>query len=88
MNIDKIENLGEYVQSIVCEYVDFPSELETHVSVSTKTVIIQLTCAKSDLGKIIGKSGRTITSLQTIISAAKNTKFPSDNKKVIIEVLE
>ena len=82
------ELLDNYVVNIVKELRDFPEKLKAHISVSTKTIIIQLECAKTDLGKIIGKSGRTITSLQTLASAAKNTKFPEDSKKVIIEVLE
>jgi predicted RNA-binding protein YlqC (UPF0109 family) len=88
IEIKKIDDLCVYVLEIVKQFIDFPEELNGKLSITTKTIIIQLECAKSDLGKIIGKTGRSINALQTIISAVKNTKFPSDNKKIIIEVLE
>lgn len=88
MNIKNIDEIKDYVLMIVEQFIDFPDKLRGEISITTKTIIIQLECAKSDLGKIIGKSGRSIIALQTLVSAVKNTKFPSDNKKIIIEVLE
>ncbi len=88
IEIKEIGDICDYVLEIVKQFIDFPDKLSGKLSITTKTIIIQLECAKTDLGKIIGKSGRSINSLQTIISAVKNTKFPSDNKKIIIEVLE
>ncbi len=82
------EMLHEYILYMVRNVVDKPEEVKVHISVSTKNIIIQIECNKSDLGKIIGKSGRTIGSLQILALAVKNTKFPDDNKKVSIEVLE
>jgi predicted RNA-binding protein YlqC (UPF0109 family) len=58
------------------------------VTVSTKNVIIQIKSLKSDLGKIIGKKGRTIDSLKTITLAIKNTHFPSDTRRVSLEIIE
>ena len=57
-------------------------------SISTKTVIVQIKVEKTDCGKIIGKHGRTIESLKVICLAAKNTQFPNDSRRVVLEVLE
>jgi predicted RNA-binding protein YlqC (UPF0109 family) len=49
-----------------------------------KTSVIELSVAKEDLGKVIGKQGRTARSLRTILSAA-STK---NNKRAVLEILE
>lgn len=82
------EVLEEYVTKTVKLLVDNPDEIKIIVTVSTKNVIIQIKSLKSDLGKIIGKKGRTIDSLKTITLAIKNTHFPSDTRRVSLEIIE
>lgn len=82
------DEITEFVEDTVTKIVDFPDDLVVNVSVSTKNVIVQIGSAKSDLGKIIGKKGRTIESLKTIIMAVKNTQYPDDQRKINLEVLE
>jgi predicted RNA-binding protein YlqC (UPF0109 family) len=48
------------------------------------TTVIELTVAEEDLGKVIGKQGRTARALRTILSAA-STK---SRKRVVLEILE
>jgi len=80
--------LKERVENIARDLVDNPNAVEVNASVSTKAVIIQVRVEQSDCGKIIGKRGKTIEAIKTICLAAKNTKFPDDSRRVIIEVLE
>jgi hypothetical protein len=80
--------LKERVENIAKDLVDNPDAVEVNASVSTKAVIIQVRVEQSDCGKIIGKRGKTIEAIKTICLAAKNTKFPDDSRRVIIEVLE
>lgn len=80
--------LQERVENIAKDLVDNPDAVEVNASVSTKAVIIQVKVEQSDCGKIIGKRGKTIEAIKTICLAAKNTKFPDDSRRVIIEVLE
>jgi predicted RNA-binding protein YlqC (UPF0109 family) len=82
------EVLEEYVTKTVKLLVDNPDEIKIVVTVSTKNVIIQIKSLKIDLGKIIGKKGRTIDSLKTITLAIKNTHFPSDTRRVSLEIIE
>jgi len=80
--------LSEIVVSIVKKMVDKENEVSASVNVSTKNIIIQIKASKDDLGKIIGKKGRSIEALKIIISAIKNTKFSGDPRNVCIEILE
>lgn len=80
--------LKDFVLSTVKLLVDNPEEVEIESIVSTKSVIIQIKCGKNDLGKVIGKKGKTISSLKTIALAIKNTTYPKDVRKISLEILE
>lgn len=82
------EVLGCFVTETTKNLVDNPEDVDVFVSVSTKNVIIQIKASKSDLGKVIGKKGRTIDALKILTLAIKNTTFPQDIRKVSLEVLE
>ena len=80
--------LRSYVEGTTKAIVDKPEEVEVTTSVSTKAIIVQIKVDASDCGKIIGKGGRTIEALKVICLAIKNTNFPEDSRRVILEVLE
>ena len=80
--------LKDYVFNTIKMIVDFPDEVFVNVSTSTKSVIIQIKVSPTDCGKIIGKQGRTIDSIKVLCLAIKNTNFPEDSRKIILEVLE
>ena len=80
--------LKEQVESFTKLVVDTPDEVRVSSSVSTKAVIIQIKVEKQDCGKIIGKRGRTIEALKVLVLAVKNTQFPEDSRRIMLEVLE
>lgn len=80
--------LKDYVERETKSIVDSPDDVDVSVSVSTKAVIIQIKVAQSDCGKIIGKRGRTIDAMKVLCLAKKNTNFPDDSRRVMLEVLE
>ena len=80
--------LGEYVEHTTTNLVSKSDEVKVQTTMSTKAIIIQIKVAKSDCGKVIGKKGRTIDALKVLCLAIKNTNFPSDTRRVILEVLE
>ena len=80
--------LKQYVESTTKQIVDNPDEVKTITTISTKAAIIQIKVDQDDLGKIIGRHGRTIEAIKVLCLAIKNTKFPEDSRKVILEVLE
>lgn len=80
--------LKDYVESTTKAIVDKPESVEVRASVSTKAIIIQVKVDSSDCGKIIGKRGRTIDALKVLCLAIKNTNYPEDSRRVMLEVLE
>ena len=82
------ETLQDYVASTTKLVVDEPESVSVTASVTTKAIIVQIKVDESDCGKIIGKQGRTIESLKVLCLAIKNTNFPNDSRRVVIEVLE
>jgi predicted RNA-binding protein YlqC (UPF0109 family) len=64
--------------------VDKPEEVEVTEIEGEQTSVIELKVAKEDLGKVIGKQGRTARAMRTILSAA-STKM---NKRSVLEILE
>jgi len=80
--------LKDQVENFIKLVVDAPDEVKISSSVSTKAVIIQIKVDKQDCGKIIGKKGRTIEALKVLCLAVKNTQFPEDSRRIMLEVLE
>jgi len=82
------ELLKDYVEETTKKIVDTPEEVRITSSISTKAVIIQIKVEKFDCGKIIGKRGRTIDAIKVLCLAIKNTMYPDDSRRVMLEVLE
>ena len=64
--------------------VDKPEEVFVTEIEGEQTSVIELKVAKEDLGKVIGKQGRTARAMRTILSAA-STKI---NKRSVLEIIE
>ena len=64
--------------------VDNPSQVEVTEVEGERTSVLELKVAKEDLGKIIGKQGRTARAIRTIL-AASSAKI---NKRVVLEIME
>ena len=75
-----IKTLVEY---IVKALVDQPDQILIAERTGRNTTIIELAVAKEDIGKVIGKDGRTINAIRTILNAAG----ASQKKRVVLEVM-
>ncbi len=82
------ETIKELIEYLVKNLVDKPNEIEINVSSTTKSIIVQIKSAKDDIGKIVGRTGRTINALKIITTVVKNTQFLGDKKDVFIEIIE
>jgi len=80
--------LKDWIGETIRKMVDKPEEVSIEVSVSTKTIIVQIKVSQTDCGKIIGKRGRNIDALKDLSLAIKNTNFPDDPRRISLEVLE
>lgn len=64
--------------------VDMPERVEVNEIEGEQTTVLELKVDKSDLGKVIGKQGRTARALRTILNAA-STKL---RKRSVLEIIE
>ncbi len=76
--------MKELVEMIAKALVDNPDKVQVHQVEGEQTTILELKVAPSDLGKVIGKQGRTAKAIRTILSAAGMR----DKKRYVLEILE
>lgn len=76
--------LKDLIEYIAKSLVDNPDEVKVTEIEGEQTSVIELRVAKEDLGKVIGKQGRTARAMRTILGAA-STK---DRKRAVLEILE
>ena len=81
MSDDPIKTL---IETVAKALVDKPEAVEVSEVAGEQTTVVELRVAKEDLGKVIGKQGRTARALRTILSAA-STKL---HKRSVLEILE
>ncbi len=76
--------MKELLEYMVKELVDSPDDVEiTEENEDDKTVIYKLKVAEDDLGKVIGKKGRTANSLRVIMRAASAKRGKSSIVKIL-----
>ncbi len=76
--------MKELVEYIAAALVDQPGEVDVRESENDAAVLIELRVAKVDLGKVIGKQGRTARAIRSLLSAAA----AEDNKRVRLEIVD
>jgi predicted RNA-binding protein YlqC (UPF0109 family) len=76
--------MKELIQYIVLALVDYPDQVQVKESEQDDTIIIELTVAKEDLGKVIGKQGRTARAMRSVLTAAAGKV----NKRSRLEIME
>jgi hypothetical protein len=82
--MEGVMEMKELITYIAKALVDKPEEVKVTEIEGEQTSVIELKVAKEDLGKIIGKQGRTARAMRTILSAA-STKI---NKRSVLEIIE
>jgi predicted RNA-binding protein YlqC (UPF0109 family) len=78
------DNMKDLIEFIAKALVDQPDQVKVSEVEGEKTSVIELAVAKEDLGKVIGKQGRTARAIRTILSAA-STKI---RKRSVLEIIE
>ena len=76
--------MKELIEYIAKALVDSPEDVVVNEVAGETTSVIELRVAKEDLGKVIGKNGRTARAMRTILSAA-STKL---RKRAVLEIIE
>ncbi|HLE12556.1 MAG: RNA-binding protein [Bdellovibrionales bacterium RIFOXYD12_FULL_39_22] len=79
--MSELKGLIEYVSK---HLVDMPDKVDVTEVLGEQTTVVELRVDKTDLGKVIGKQGRTARALRTILNAA-STKL---KKRSVLEIIE
>lgn len=76
--------LKELLEVMTRALVDIPDQVRISEIIGEQTTVFELVVAKTDLGKVIGKQGKTAKALRTILTAA-STKL---RKRSVLEIVE
>lgn len=79
-----MSELRELVEMMAKALVDHPEHVQVYETAGEQTTVLELKVAKDDLGKVIGKQGKTARSMRTILSASA-TKL---KKRSILEIVD
>ena len=74
----------ELVLFLARALVDEPDEVQVDVIESDRRVTLELTVAQDDLGKVIGKDGRTARAMRTLLSSMQTRS----RRRVLLDILE
>lgn len=75
--------MKELVEVIAKALVDYPEQVKVKETESDRSIVIELTVAPEDMGKVIGKNGRIARAIRTVVKSGA-AKL---DKKVIVEIL-
>ena len=78
-----VEDMVSLVEYIAKSLVDTPDEVKTSLDEDEEAVTIELSVAKDDMGKVIGKQGRIAKAIRTVVRAASL----KSEKKVLVEIV-
>lgn len=76
--------MKELIDYIAQALVDHPEQVNVTEVEGNQTTVLELKVAKEDIGKVIGKQGRTARAMRTILSAA-SAKI---KKRTVLEIVE
>jgi len=79
-----MEKHSELISYIAKSLVDNPDQVEVREVIGEQTTVLELKVAPDDLGKIIGKQGKTAKAIRTILGAAA----AKARKRAVLEILE
>lgn len=76
--------MKQFIENIVKALVDNPDQVSVSEVDGEKTTVYELRVGPGDLGKVIGKKGKTASAIRTLLSAASAKK----GKRAMLEILE
>ena len=76
--------LKDLLEYLAKSLVDNPDEVHVEATETDTTVVLELSVAKDDVGKVIGKQGRIARALRTIVKASA----VRDGKRAIVEIID
>jgi uncharacterized protein len=81
---DRSPDLAELIRYLAVNLVDRPDEVRVELIEERAANVYELEVAESDLGKVIGRGGKTARALRTVVQAIA----PRSRKRTLVEILE
>ncbi|MCR5685571.1 MAG: KH domain-containing protein [Lachnospiraceae bacterium] len=75
--------MKELVRVIATSLVDHPDQVSVTEKETEKALVVELSVAPEDMGKVIGKQGRIAKAIRTVVKAAAT----KDEKKVVVDIV-
>ena len=79
-----MDKVGELIKLIASSLVDKPDQVEIQEVSGDSTTVYELRVAQEDLGKIIGKQGKTAKAIRVLLGAAA----AKEKRRAVIEIIE
>jgi predicted RNA-binding protein YlqC (UPF0109 family) len=76
--------MQDLIKYIAQALVDHPEQVTVRILEGNQTSVLELKVAKEDVGKVIGKQGRTAQSMRTLLNAVSSKL----NKRFVLEIIE
>jgi hypothetical protein len=76
--------MKELIEYIAKALVDYPEQVSVNVMEGSQSIVLELSVAKVDLGKVIGKQGRTAKAIRIILGATS----AKAKKRAMLEIVE
>ena len=67
---DKVRELEHFVDYVVRQLVDYPDEVSVSTEAGDNGAVIRIRCRKEDIGKVVGKRGKTVMAIRSLVSGA------------------
>lgn len=83
-DLSNLNDLEDFVDYVVKSLVDFPDEVEIKTIATKEGATIQVRCRKEDIGKIVGKHGKIIMAIRSLVSSAAGRR----RQRVSVDVLD
>jgi predicted RNA-binding protein YlqC (UPF0109 family) len=80
-----VNEVKELIAFVASSLVDNPDEVRVNVVEADGAVVFELSVAPADLGKVIGKEGRTARAIRTLLASSA---AELDGKRAVLEILE
>src|SRR5687767_6182147 len=81
---ERSPDLAELIRYLAVNLVDKPDEVRVELVEERQANVYELEVAESDLGKVIGRGGKTARALRTVVQ----TVAPRSRKRTLVEILE
>ena len=73
-----------FIEYVIKELVDYPEQVDIREVDGERVVVFEVRLNPTDIGKVIGKSGRTITAIRTLLTSAA----AKHGKRAMLEIIE